>query len=137
MNEIKAFFDANILIYLYSDSEPDKKQKALAEFNRYDRYTSTQALTELCNICLKKLRLSVSEVNTALDTIIDTCSILTVTDSDLHMALSIHDKYKYTLYDSLMIESALRTNCDVLLSEDMQHGQIIEKSLTIIDIFRN
>ena len=89
MTDVRAFLDTNILIYLYSDFEPDKKKISLNEFNKYDRFVNTQVLTEFCNICLKKLSLSTSEINSALSTIISKCNLLTVTDSDLRMAVVI------------------------------------------------
>ena len=135
MSAAKAFLDTNILIYLYSQSEADKKLKAFTESEKYFRYISTQVLMEFCNIALKKLHLSVSEVQIAVISIKKNCNIVTVKDLDLYDALQIHDKYKYSYYDSLVIYSALKAGCDLLLTEDMQHGQIIENSLTIENIF--
>jgi predicted nucleic acid-binding protein len=45
----------------------------------------------------------------------------------------IADKYQYSFYDSLIISAALSCNCKTLYTEDMQDGQIIENSLTIIN----
>jgi len=47
------------------------------------------------------------------------------------------DKVISTLssYDCLIIASALEANCKYLFSEDMQHGQIIENTLKIINPF--
>jgi len=49
----------------------------------------------------------------------------------------LHDKYFYSYFDSLMLSSALKSSCDIIYSEDMQHGQVIEKSLKIINPFVN
>jgi len=136
MNDAKAFFDTNILIYMYSDHETEKKQKALKEFENSERFVSTQVLTEFCNICLKKLHFPVSNIDNALSEIIDTCSMVVVDDTDLRHALSLQDKYKYSFYDSLVIESALEAGCNYLFSEDMQDGQIIEGFLEIRNIFK-
>jgi len=32
--------------------------------------------------------------------------------------------------------AALRANCDTLYTEDMQHGQVIDNRLTVINPFR-
>jgi predicted nucleic acid-binding protein len=50
-------------------------------------------------------------------------------------ALTIHEKYGYSYYDSLMVASALKQECQYLFSEDMSDGQVIERSLTIKNIF--
>jgi len=136
MNGVKAFFDTNVLIYLYSDHEIDKKQKAIKEFENSERFVSTQVLTEFCNICLKKLHLPAASIDNALSEIADTCSMVVVDDTDLRRALSIQDKYKYSFYDSLVIESALEAGCSLLFSEDMQDGQVIEGLLRIRNIFK-
>jgi predicted nucleic acid-binding protein len=40
------------------------------------------------------------------------------------------------LYDSLIIASALEAGCATLFSEDMQHGQAIDSTLTIRNPFQ-
>lgn len=49
------------------------------------------------------------------------------------ITLDVHDKgvgiaqrFRYQIYDSLVIASALACRCTVLYSEDMQDGQTIE-----------
>jgi len=44
-------------------------------------------------------------------------------------------KYKYSIYDSLIIASALEADCSFLYSEDLQHNQLISKKLRIINPF--
>jgi len=136
MNGDRAFFDTNVLIYLYSDHETEKQNKAFDEFNKSERFVSTQVLTEFCNICLKKLHFPVTEIDSALLEIGEACNVIIVDDSNLRHALSIQDKYKYSYYDSLVIESALEAGCNLLFTEDMQDGQLIEGVLTIKDIFK-
>lgn len=41
-----------------------------------------------------------------------------------------------TIYDSLIIATALEASCTTLYSEDMQHGQLIENKLLIINPFK-
>jgi len=41
-------------------------------------------------------------------------------------ALAMRGRYQYGFYDSLIIAAALEAGCDRLLTEDMQHGQVIE-----------
>jgi predicted nucleic acid-binding protein len=38
-------------------------------------------------------------------------------------ALAIHIRYKLSWYDSLIVAAALEAKCDVLYTEDLQHGQ--------------
>ncbi|MBL7906267.1 MAG: PIN domain-containing protein [Bacteroidales bacterium] len=50
-------------------------------------------------------------------------------------ACEIKDKYRYSFYDSLIIASALEAGCNSLYSEDMQHNQMIENTLRILNPF--
>jgi predicted nucleic acid-binding protein len=54
---------------------------------------------------------------------------------DIKQALNIHKKFGCNYYDCLMIVSALNSNCDYLLTEDLADGQIIENKLRIVNIF--
>jgi len=49
--------------------------------------------------------------------------------------IKVKEKYRYSYYDSVIIASALQNNCTVLYSEEMNHNQVIENSLTIINPF--
>ncbi|SFO87434.1 PIN domain-containing protein [Hydrogenimonas thermophila] len=50
-------------------------------------------------------------------------------------AIDIKEKYKLQYYDSLILATALENGCNILYSEDMQHNQIIENQLKIINPF--
>lgn len=59
-----------------------------------------------------------------------------VNDVDnINSATLIADKYHFSFYDSLIIAAALKASYKVLYSEDMQHGQVIENTLTIVNPF--
>ena len=62
MSGDKAFIDTNVFAYLCSVDEPGKKQSALTAINNYTCVTSTQALNEFCNVCMRKWRLAISDI---------------------------------------------------------------------------
>ena len=135
MSEDNAFLDSNLLLYLYSEQEPEKRQTVVSALNKYSIYISTQVLNEFSNVCIRKLNFNNASVKEALEEICNTCEILTINESHVQSALDLREKYGYSYYDSLIITSALDGNCDYLLSEDMSDGQIIEGKLTIKNIF--
>lgn len=51
-----------------------------------------------------------------------------------HRAVEIHQRWKFSFYDSLIIAAALTAGCTRLLTEDLPHGQQIE-TLTVQDPF--
>jgi predicted nucleic acid-binding protein len=131
----RAFIDTNVFIYLYSEDENEKQIIAQKAVDKYERVISTQVLNEFSNICIKKLSKKAEDVGLAVDEMIEQCSLLTLEKEDIKQALNIHKNFGYYYYDCLMIVSALKANCDYLLTEDLADGQIIENKLTIVNIF--
>ena len=129
---VKAFIDTNILIYLYSNNEPQKKIISQKTLEKYDCIISTQVLNEFSNVCFKKFNKTAEEVELALDEIIENSIVLLIDNSNIKQALRIQKQYGYNYYDCLIIALALSSNCEYLLTEDMIDGQIINKKMTII-----
>jgi predicted nucleic acid-binding protein len=59
----------------------------------------------------------------------------TVGIDHIRLGWKLAARYGFSHYDSLMAAAALEAGCKHLYSEDMQHGQIIENSLHIINPF--
>lgn len=133
----KAFFDTNILIYLYSADEPEKQQLALQKIESIEnRWISTQVLSEMSNTLSKKFKLKYSDIANVLTEIQTTFQIVTVKPNTIERALKLAQMYRYSYYDSLIIAAALEQSCQILYSEDMQHQQIINQQLTILNPFK-
>ncbi|GHU79371.1 DNA-binding protein [Clostridia bacterium] len=135
MSAVKAFLDTNIFVYLYTDSDADKCQQALDAISRCSRTVSTQVLNEFSSVCIRKMKLPVATVKAAVSEICATCALDTVDEDTVMEALGLHEKYGYSYYDCLILASALSSGCEVVFSEDMADGQVIEGSLTIKNIF--
>ena len=130
----KAFFDTNILIYLYSVDEPEKQQLALQQIeSTKNRWISTQVLSEISNTLLKKFKLNYSDIANVLTEIQSTFQIVSVKPSTIEHAIKLAQAYRFSYYDSLIIAAALEQSCEILYSEDMQHQQLIEQQLTLIN----
>ena len=57
-------------------------------------------------------------------------------DLDTHSeAVDLAQRYGLSFYDALLVSSALKARCDVLPSEDMQHGLLVESRLRIENPF--
>lgn len=54
----------------------------------------------------------------------------------IESAWEIKNHYHFSIWDALVISSALEGECSILYSEDMQHEQIIEHSLTVLNPFK-
>ena len=51
------------------------------------------------------------------------------------VALRIVARHDYRIYEALIIAAALQAGCDILCTEDMQDGHVIDRRLTIRDPF--
>jgi predicted nucleic acid-binding protein len=134
MND-NVFIDTNVFVYLYSEDEQEKQITALDILEQTHCVTSTQVLNEFCSVCLRKLGKSSDEVLLSIEEIVENCELCYIDMAVIQKALTLNKKYGYTYYDCLILASAISTGCKYLYSEDMQHNQIIDEKLRIINPF--
>ncbi|MFZ5668670.1 MAG: PIN domain-containing protein [Pseudomonadota bacterium] len=131
----RVFFDTNTLLYLIS-SDPAKAARTEALLRQGDGVISVQVLAEFTNAALRRNAQTLAEIDIALAPIRATCLIASLTAETYDRALVLADRYRYAFYDSQILAAALLADCDVVYSEDMQHKQVIDRSLTILNPFR-
>ena len=136
MNDVRAFVDTNILVYLYSDVDYVKQKHAFEALNQYDCQISTQVINEFSNVCIRKWKAPKENILCAIKRICSYCDVVYIYEDTIEKALAIHEEYGYAYYDSLMIASALEHDCHYLLTEDMADGQVIKRRLTIQNILK-
>lgn len=129
----KVFIDTNIVIYALGQNST-KTTQAAALFAQYPTI-STQVLSETANVALRKLALPLAETRKLLTTLESMCRVEMIASACLHRALDITERYGFSWYDSLIVATALEAGCDTLYTEDMQHGQVINGTLTITNPF--
>ncbi len=133
MND-KAFFDTNILLYLYSQDELTKKSKTETLLKKHATIiVSTQVLNELANVMSKKMNIKFPKIIQVIDEITQNFEILNVCQNTIKKALSLIEKYNYSYYDRLIIAAALKSSCSILYSEDMHHGHKLDRTLKIVN----
>lgn len=122
----KVFIDTNIFVYIYSVDEIYKRNICIETIKNYKCITSTQVLNELSNVFLRKWKLSSEEILKAIQEIESFCSILLVETTTIKKAININKRYGFSYYDSLILASALLSQCKYILTEDMQDKQKID-----------
>lgn len=133
MSGAEPFFDTSVLLYLLS-AESDKADRAetlLAESG----VISVQVLNEFTAVATRKLAMPLADVQEILDTVRRICRTEPLTVDDHDRAVEIMDRYRLSLYDSVIVASALRADCAILFAEDLKHGQLIEQQLRVINPF--
>ncbi len=126
------FVDTNIALYAFEPGP--KSEPALAALA--GATISVQVLNEFANVCLRKLRFDRSTLASLVSDIRSQVANIEPVFEETHdLAREIVFRYKLGFYDSALLASALLADCDTFYSEDMQHGLIIEDSLTIRNPF--
>jgi predicted nucleic acid-binding protein len=126
-----SFLDSNVLIYLATLD--DEKIEASKELLRHDCTVSTQVLNEIANVLRRKRNASWSAVHEFL-ALVEALMPIVPVDLDCHkLGVDIAERYGFAIYDSLIVAAALQAGCDVLYTEDLQHGQIIDGSLKVVN----
>jgi predicted nucleic acid-binding protein len=132
----KRFIDTNVVLYLYSEDEPDKKAAAEAVLRGAERaWISTQVLSEMANVLRRKFKLDYPDIAAAVAEVRAACDVHVVTAETVALALKLGERYRHSYFDSLILAAALECGCDTLASEDMQNGLVVESSLTIRNPF--
>lgn len=121
----RVFLDSNVLIYAFTQAE-QKTEKARRLLSS-GAFVSVHALNETANVLQRKFRTPWSRICAIVDAIVESCpDPLPLTLATHRSALRISERFKYSIYDGLILASALEARCEVLYSEDLQHGQIID-----------
>ncbi|MEJ1969550.1 MAG: PIN domain-containing protein [Rhizomicrobium sp.] len=127
------FFDSNVLLYLASNDAV--KAARSAALLTGGGTISIQVLDEFASVALRKLGRPMSDVRLALSGIRTLCAVAPTDIATHEMGLDIAERYKFSVYDSMLLAAAQRAGCTMFYSEDMKHGQKIG-GLTIRNPFR-
>ena len=124
----RSFIDTNVLVYAEASDEPLKQRAALALLKGlYEEglgVLSTQVLQEYCNVALNKLKLPAQHVRSQLD-LYEQFEVVQVTPSIIHAGLDIHQTRSVSFFDAIVLASAHAAGCDVIWTEDMNAGEVI------------
>ena len=129
------FLDTNILVYSYSVNELEKRNVARNLILNNISFISTQVLQELSNTITRKLGFSFDDAIKVVEEMSKNNNLHTNTKITILNACEIAARYQLSFYDSMIVAAALESNCEILYTEDMQHNQIINNTLTIINPF--
>ena len=129
----RPFFDTNVLLYLLSEDnlKADRAEAIIASGG----IISVQVLNEFASVASRKLRMSYVEIRDVLATVRGVCQTQALTVDTHDRGLDIAERFGFSLYDSMIVSSALQLGCSVLYSEDMRHGQKIDAQLVVINPF--
>ena len=125
----RTFLDTNVLVYCDDESEPAKQQKAMEVLDEHTRsrtgVISLQVLQEYFVTACRKLGLDPGTARRKVE-IFAMLDVAEPTVSDILAAIDLHRFHGFSYWDALVLRMAKQTGCRVILTEDMQHGQVID-----------
>lgn len=123
------FIDTNILIYSVDRADPTKQEIAislianLAESRK--GIISTQVLQEFYSAATRKLGISPRIAKKHLQDF-QIFDVIQTTTSLIEQSIDISILHKISFWDALIVAAAHQASASNILSEDLNHGQIIE-----------
>jgi predicted nucleic acid-binding protein len=138
MND-KIFIDTNIFVYakLITSQEPLKQQQAkiFLQLQQNPIVISTQVLSEFSSVLIKH-RITDEIIQNAIVAIAEECVVSPISFATIQKAWDIKTRYQFSYWDSLIVASALENECTFLMTEDLQHNQLIEQKLRVKNPFQ-
>jgi len=134
------FLDSNLFVYLFDETAPEKQQVAESLIHTAleagSGTISFQVVQEVLNVLTRKLAVPITpeDAHRLLDRVLVPLWGVMPSPGLYHRALDLRARYRYGLYDALILAAAGEAGCTRLYSEDLQDGQQID-GLTIKNPF--
>ncbi len=125
----RLFFDTNIFVYSLDRSSPQKAAKASQlirkAFTSHNGVISYQVVQEFFNVALRRFDppMTASEAEQYLAIVLRPLLAVHSSTALFSEALRLHGQGGWSWYDALIVAAALSSQCNILLSEDLQHGR--------------
>jgi predicted nucleic acid-binding protein len=118
------FFDTNVILYLASaeDAKANRAEELIAEGG----IVSAQVLNEFTAVAVRKLRMEWGEIREILSVVRTLCTVKPVEIETHELGLDLAQRFRFPIYDALIIAAASIAGCSVLNTEDLHHGKRIE-----------
>lgn len=127
----KVFIDTNVLVYLFDDSEPKKRDKARrrleAAHEGHDLVVSTQVLQELF-VALTRGSSPIAPQDIAAQAVRQVAA-LTVVQIDaplIFAAIEARQRLQLSFWDALIVSAAVEAGCQTILTEDLSDGHELD-----------
>jgi predicted nucleic acid-binding protein len=125
----KVFFDTNVLVYQFDQSDKLKQRKAIELIEHHilnkNAVVSSQVVQEFINVALRKFStsLSVPELELVMSELLRPLWSHVPNFDFYERAVKLYSKNSIGFYDALIVQAAMDLGCTTIYSEDLQDGQ--------------
>jgi len=113
----------------------ENKRLIARDFFKENPVVSSQVISEYLNVMKRIFKMQKLELMQLCSIWLEKCYVQPVILSTIKLAQDLVSKYDFQVFDGIIVAAALEADCDILYSEDMQNGQIIEDILKIVNPF--
>ena len=136
----RCFVDSNIWIYAATQSEdapPDPRHEAArALIKQIQPHISVQVINEVSFNLIKKFRFTELDIQALVKSFYQTYVVCPMIDEAILLTASgVRQRYNLSFWDSMIVSTALQSQCSVLYTEDMGHGLVVHDVLTLVNPF--
>jgi len=131
----RGFFDTNILVYAFASNDPrsTRAESLIAQGG----VIGVQVLNEFTNVTRRKLRWQWSQIEASLAVVEELFGPVAPLTTAIHAkGVELARDRGLSVYDALIVAAAQDAGCQLLFSEDLQHGQKFG-TLTVENPFRS
>lgn len=126
------FIDTNIWLYAFIPSQDaNKSAKAKAIIRQSDIIVSSQIINEICVNLIKKAQFDEPAIQRLIDSFYSRYNVMSVDKTTLLKASELRERLQLSFWDSLIVSSAVLGSAEILYTEDMADGLLVENRLRI------
>ncbi len=119
------FFDTNVIVYAHDPADPRKQSQARAAMHDAmvgrTLVISTQVMQEFYSVVLRRQWMSPAQASQVLR-LLAGYTVVPADSASVLRALELQQRYRVSVWDALIVQSAIDARCSVLYSEDLQAG---------------
>jgi predicted nucleic acid-binding protein len=131
----KAFFDSNVLLYLAAGD--DERADRVEEIIEDGSTISVQVPNEIANVARRKWKMPWSDANALMVRLREMFEVIPLTEQVHLDGMRIAERHRLSVYDGFIIAAAVVSGCEILYSEDMHHGLVVDGRVTVVNPFRD
>ena len=123
---MRYFFDTNVLVYAYDRADARKREAArtlIEETIAKDEFTvSTQVLAEFYSTAMRRKIMGAVEARALVRQWSDSHPVPQTAEL-VARGIALQQEHSLNIWDALIVEAAREARCDILYTEDLQHGR--------------